>query len=689
MKKSLLVAVAGMMTLGASAYTISSPVTWTENFVEMSKVNDYPSDGWITYGNGAKVPEMETYYFNEDGSGPYFVFLDQGSGTIAMATTDFVDSTPADQWLISPEIEVPYDAMTLSMGVCTFNAGGELGNKDIPNYDTHPYKILVSEGSTAKEDFVEIYSGSVKCQSTSNIERVDRIFNVNGYRGKKIRVAFVVNGVHLGMTGVTNLRLGQYYINIVDDYNKEIVEVDQPISVDFNSRIKAPVATPSVKAVLYINDQLIEEKTFKKAFGASSSYTAALQRLNFKDVYTPKDKSPLAYKMVVTPDFEGAEPTIIEGGFGFELYKYPANVVVEEMTGSKCTFCSRGLAALDFYHDTYKGSENQGKVINIGIHSSAVGFDPMAAGVSRYLTSLGELNASTSLPGACFNRSTQGKDPTAATEVQRMIELESNNWAKISSVEIPEGEAWEIAGKKMKATVEVKNGYDSKLSELSLAIVLLENNVEGKNSEYNQTNYYSRYGSGQEIYSSLISLGAVPDMIPYFAQYASTGPFGQEYISYTVMKYQHVARGIYPEFVGQPLSSEWEADVAQTYEVEFEIPNTILDEKNLEVVALVLNNAKRGMIVASDNIGYDNFSEANSVNGVADDSAVVKAYNKGGELCVVAPAGSVTEVYSLDGVNLGSYVVEGGSLKIANNYKGVVLVNIVGGDVAQSFKLLF
>ncbi|MDE6811481.1 MAG: Omp28-related outer membrane protein [Muribaculaceae bacterium] len=689
MRKIILGLAACLLSSGAYAYTLSTPTVWTEDFVEMSADNDYPSSDWITYGNGAEVPDIEKSIFPDTKNGPFFVIYDQGSKSMAMATTDFVDSTPADQWLISPEVEIPYEDMTLALDICTYTAKQALGNPSLATYGTHPFKIMISEtGGVEKDNFKDIYSGSVKNQASENIESVERIFNVNGYKGKKVRFAFVVTGSNIGMTGFTNIRLGQYTFYVKDDLNPLFAEVGKPVTIDFNTALKAPVPTSYLNCDVYINDQKVKEESFKKAFGVTSSYKAAIQRLTLVDVYTPTTDATLSYKLVLTPDFEGAIPTIIEGGIVFQKYKYPSNVVCEEMTGTQCGWCPRGLAALEYYHDTYKGSETEGKVINIGIHSSALGTDPMASGVERYLTSLAEVNGAAGLPGAVFNRSSQAKDPTCASEVDRQLAIQSDNFAKIVNVEIPEGDA---IGQNMKVTVEVKNGYDAQKNRISLAVVLLENNIQQNSSLYNQKNYLNTYPSGRDFYNSLLTNGypGVPEgMIPYFDKFTSTGEFNTDPIPYSKMVYQHVARGIYPSFAGEMLSPVWTADVAQTYTIEFTIPDNVLKTENLEVVALVLNNDNRGAIVASDNMGRENFTEVSGVESIENVSAV-KVYNEAGALKVVAPAGSVAEVYSLDGVQLGRYAVETGTLSVDASYHGLVVVRVISDSETTTAKLLF
>lgn len=686
MKNFLLTLAACAMTLAASAYSIETPLFYEENFVEMSKKGDYPTDGWLTLGNGAKPSGPAATVFNEDGEGPYYLIFDQGTESIVVANTDFEGGVQADEWLISPEIEVPYNVSSLCFKAYSYTAQGGIGSPTAS--PSHTFKVMVSEGGTDREDFVEILSNSVRNNGTANFEGAEKICSVNGYQGKKIRVAFVVNGKMQGFTGFSNIRWGQYILYVDSDLTPELGVIGKPLSVDYNLKMKAPETCPSLNAELFIDEAKVGENTYKKAFGAATSYVSVIQRVQFKDVFTPENDSPISYKLVLTPEFEGAIPTVIEGGIGFPKVTYPANVVIEEATGTGCAWCPRGIGAMDYYAETYKGSETQGKVINIAVHNSQLGPDPMSTGNERYTVSVMEL-AGTSLPGCTMNRATRGTDPSNGEKVEAMIAETSHNKASILAVGMPEGiDGYDLQGKKANVEFEVRNGFDSAKRDLSAAIVLIENDVKGRNSDYNQKNALNTYSGGEEVVSHFKSFGAVEGMAPYYQPFTRTGALGQSEISYSRMVFQHVSRGIFPSFAGKALPMvNWEADVPQTFTMDFELPSTILDIKNTEVIVLIINNTDR-TIVASDMFPASKYTDLSGVNEVSAESTV-KIAKEGNSIKVSAEENSVVELFSLDGTKLAAYTVANGSLDIASPVKGIVLVKVINPSEVKTAKLLF
>lgn len=686
MKKFSLTIAAAAIALTASAYTLDSTEFWSENFVKMAQDSDYPTDGWLTLGNGAKPSGYAAQVFDADGKGPYYVIYDVGSSSIPVANTDFVGNVPADEWLISPEIEVPYDATNLYFTVYTYTADGLLG---APNKDArHSFKVMVSEGGTAKEDFTQVFSSTARNSDTADFEATDMICAINGYGGKKVRLAFVVDGTMQGWTGFTNMKWSQYYVNVDSDLTASLAEVGKPVTIDFNLKIKAPVACPKVLAQLYINGELIKEATYSKSFGAANSTKAIIQRVKMENVYTPTTDEALTYKLVLTPEFPGAIPTNINGSFGFPKFYYMNNVVIEEVTGVRCGWCPRGLGALDYYADTYKGSATQGRVINIGVHNSNLGYDPMANGMERYTTSIMELSGSTSLPGALMNRATRGLDPSNVGKVEELLKATSFNDAKIVEVAMPSGDAYDIAGQTAKVVYEVKNGYDASIRNLSAAAVLIENNVKGTSSEWNQVNYLNSYSSGTEAVSRFSSAyGATQVLAHYYAPYVMGGAMGTDPIPYSKITYEHVCRGIYPAFTGEPIVADWVADVPNRFELEFEIPANVMNMDNTEVAILIIDNDNR-QIVASDVLSASSYSDVSAVGEISVENAV-NILRKGNSLAVSAADGSLVEVFALDGTKLGAYTVANGNLNVAADWTGVVIVKVSNNDIVKSSKLIF
>lgn len=682
MKKIFLTIAASCAITGASYAAVSTPEFFSQDFLEMSAENDHPVDGWLTLGNNAAVQELDSEYFKPEG--PYYTIINYGSMSIPFATTDFTDGSSADQWLISPEIEVPYDDATLYFEVCAYTAKGMLGDG---NSDRHPYKVMVSEGGTEKSEFKTILSNEIVENATKEVTTQVRAVGFTGYKGKKIRVAFVAEGSNIGWTGFTNIHLGQYILQINDNLTPEIVSIGDTPNVDYNFKIKAPVTCPSVSATLEVNGKTVDTKQVKKAFGSSTSYSLQIARFTFNRVTTITDKSGATYTLTVTPDFEGAVPTVITGSLNVAQFNYPSNVVVEEGTATGCQFCPRGIAAMEYYHDTYKGEDGKGKVIGIALHGYMNYFDPMSTGVDDYLAKIKALNRVTGLPQAIYNRATRGAWEIDKSQVETLLAQTSYNTASINKVEVPlANEIYDLYGKTVKVNFSVKNGYDSADRNIAAAVVLIENNVKGNDSGYKQENNYYNMDASSFL-STYRGYGAGEWIIPYMTKFLSGGELGDFEISFSKMTYQHVARGIFPSFFGMSLRDAWVADENRTFDLEFKFPDNVMDLDNTEAV-LLITDADTNRIVASDIMPASAFLryEDSGVSNVALPGVSICKSN--GFLHIDAPQGSEAQIYNIDGVALGSYTVNG-SIELNLASKGVVVVRVSTPDGVQTSKLTF
>lgn len=667
MKHFLLTLPILLLALTGFAATVDAPDFYSEDFTEMVKKSDYPTDGWTTYGTGARPTDfVGEYYFNPDGSGPYYLLVEYEGLTMAIANTEFADGSEADQWLVSPEIDVPYDNAALLFTACAFaNKGQNMG------VGMNTFKILISTTGDNKEDFTEeLLSTGLRGSTSTYLTKKDLVASLNGYKGKKVRLAFVVTGSNVGLTGFANLRMGQYIIRATD-YTPEVAELDEPVDIDINIGLKTPVECGYADAVLSINGEVVAEKEFKRTFGSTTSYTLVMQRMLFDDAIILEDDVPVKYSLSVTPRFEGALPTVVTGYISTPGQTYPNNLVIEELTATGCGFCPRGIAALEYFAEAYPGSATTGKAIPIAIHSMMNYNDPMNEGVSEYVKGVEQLNGSGGLPAAVFNRCTQGLDPSNVAEAARQIARTSYNRADILKVTVPEADNIDdFIGKMMEVTFNVRNGYNASSRPLNAAAVLIENDVRGHNAEYRQTNYYADFDEKR----ALSEHG--PEILPYLKPFLKGGELGKDPIMPSEITYQHVARGIWPGIGGQSLASQWVSDQPQEFRLSFTIPSNVLDFKNTAVVILIIDESSNA-IVASDIMHYSDFTPS-GVGSIAASSGV-NAYATPDGVTVEAPQGSAVALHSIDGILLHSTVMpESGILPLCTGTRGLLILTVDG-----------
>lgn len=684
MKKYLLaLAVAASASTGAMAQ-LETPVFFSEDFNKMGETHNYVTDGWITYGVDARpIDIIENMFFpEEDADKNAYAILNYGETTIPMACTMFNPAQEADQWLVSPVISIPADNAELKFSACAYAGMGAFGSNAIGE---NKFEILVSTTGTEKDDFTSVYSDFVKGSATTEIVIKDFLVPLNGYEGKDVHVAFVAGGMNVGMTGFTNILIGNYILEAVN-YTPQIGEPGQKYQFRVNLKMKAPVACPGLQGTLYVNDKVVSDEYYKKEFGsASSSYVTQLITLKDAIEIPSESTESVNYRFEIQPDFEGAPTSVLTGTVGVPKVKYPNNVVIEEITATGCGWCPSGAASLNYYHDTYPGTETQGKAIGIAVHGQVNYLDPMSEGIADYLNKLQGMNGNAGYPAAVFNRSTKGQNPWDKRNVESKIDVMSNNLMTIDAVEYPgsdKEEGWEIYGKNVKVKMSARNSYSAEGLPFNICVVLIENGVKGYSSGYTQENYF--YNKDASFVTG--NYGAY--LVPYLEDYLMGGALGKPAISYEDMVYNHVARGCYPSFYGEAIGDTWEADVPQACELEFAVPETVKDWDNVEVVALMLD-ATDNTIVASDIMESAHFTAVSGIKGVNTESGILISGN-GGNLKVSAAEGSKVVVFTLDGRMLANAVVAGDALSLnASAWNGPVVVKVSNNNETKVAKLIF
>lgn len=681
--KKILLALAAVFMAVCSYAAVEIPQFYSENFVKMGLESDVPTDGWITYGNGAVPADgIPSDFFYLDGDLFNYIILNVGSESYVMANTIFKDNATPDEWLVSPEIEVPYDEAVLQVTAVGYAAKGALPS------GTGKFKVLVSTTGTEQADFTDVVlaSGSVNSSSSNEISTKQLAIALNGYKGKKIHLAFVVTSPNVGFIGFTNVKLGQYAINMTD-YTKTLYKNGDSGSLDVNFGLKTPVAASSFSVRVDVDGKDVFTQTYKKNLGATASSTSlVMQRVKAENIGVIEKEKPLNYTMYVTPDFEGAIPSVVTGTLSAVENEYLNNIVLEEMTATGCTFCPRGLAALDYYHENYPGTDEVGKAIIIGIHGYVNFQDPMGntPEIKAYLQNANVLAGGTGYPNVSFNRvkGYRGLEPANSyARFTEMIATKSFNEVKISKVETPvlaEGES--LIGKTLNVTFDVRNGYSIVNRNLNAAVILIENNVKGFNSDYDQSNNFAN-----ETESSF-SATYNKQFTPYAKKYLNGGELGMNPIPFSKMVYQHVLRGAYPSYYGESLTESWVANEAQTFTREFTMPENVMNPEETEVIVLVID-PETDEIVASDIKPYSEFVQVSGVK-VAAAEGNVKVANENGTLKVNAAGNGVADVYSVDGAHLGSYAFNG-ELAVAAEWNGLVVVKVTTAAETTSAKLLF
>lgn len=311
---------------------------------------------------------------------------------------------------------------------------------------------------------------------------------------------------------------------------------------------------------------------------------------------------------------------------------YTKKVVVEEGTSTTCSYCPRGAVSLDMWHKIY-GS----RVVPIAVHHNMPGFtDPMTIIGGDYLSGL----KISSLPSGRVNRYPGYIYFQSPNEIDSYLDETANAQALLSEVD------YNSDTREFEVNYLARMGYANTDQSLSMAAIVIEDNVVNTASNYKQNNGYS--GASKE--ELVAKYGE--EWWPAWQKFVES----PQYIPAKNMVYNHVARGIFPSFSGQHVSTEWECDTDISGTIKFSMPNSVMNEDETSVVIILIDDAS-GVIVGADYVGYDKYNtpldpDLGNVSTVSVDNEVINIYNAQG-ICLKRNASEE----DVDALTPGLYII--------------------------------
>lgn len=160
--------------------------------------NGTPLSEFKTINNdGNEVPSFaEILEFNEEA---WIQFYDGPDNKIAMSTSYYINEVPSDDWLITPEIEIP-DSGTPTL---YWKA------KSYELEQTDSYEVLISTTDDEMESFQDTL---MSVQDEQAFDFNERSVDLSDYKGETVHIAYVNN-----TTGGYYLGLDDLYISETDD----------------------------------------------------------------------------------------------------------------------------------------------------------------------------------------------------------------------------------------------------------------------------------------------------------------------------------------------------------------------------------------------------------------------------------------------------------------------------------------
>lgn len=612
MKKFLLSIAAASLSMTALASS-SLPVDFTKEF-DPYQTAAQNLEGWSVYAPQGTPSGDYCKKFFPNYSPSNAIAVAVGSITGAWSVSEYSNGQESDTWLITPEINIPDNNEILVFTVEAIGMTSQVSNN---------FYVYISEGGVEKSDFTLLQSGTLRGSSSGAdyLASTNKRFLLDGYAGKKVRLAFVNKGNKIGMMGFGNIYIGSWYADNLPSsayFNNIMLGTNGDLA--FSMRCSTPVTASSYTVDFKTSGGFEYTETVKKSIRLSSftNISVNIPEINIGD-------EPETYTLTFTPDFEDARPAVFTGN----ILKAPASRnfdavgVMEESTGAWCGWCPFGAAALDFYTDKYTGLDGTPKAIGIAIHDN----DPMmiSSSISDYYSEFMIRNDIDGFPCVTVNRLsnvTPSTNPTVVdTELKKVFQAKSYADAELTSVYYNPTESAEVwANFNLRTSINAPDGL------FAVSAIITENNVQGKNSQYNQTSYLA----SNNFTAERIRSGLGEEWVPYFEVY-----FGKGSVPFRELQYQHVARGAFPSYEGKSLPAIFQGDIFEGH-VHFDMPTNVLIKENTSVVILV-RNTSTGEIVGADEMTFDEFTFESGVESVKEAAEVIS-----------------TEYFTLDGRRLSN-----------------------------------
>lgn len=627
------------------AEVIKPQPSYSEDFSFSFNNGDILPEGWVTYGRHYRPSSPWDELFGSDGTGPSFRLLNTAGCKGAFSNSSFLEDISADEWLVTPPIHINSDEELLVMTIAAYGS-----------YKLNNYRVFISDKGNSKEDFdtEPIIVSSLYGAADSPCHKKSSA-TISGYSGKDVYLAFVNRSKDASLLGVTDINISTYIMDVIDE-TPLVVPADETFQVSLSTSTYTSSYTKGITAVLETSGGVTSTLQFDKTILPTGTPIA----ITFPDIIEMSSDN-VEYKVTITPNFEGAEPTVVTGRVTQPYTTYPPVAVIEEFTGTWCTFCPRGAAFMDYYHDKYSGGEN-GKVIGIALHSG----DVMEIPDKSYLNTAQKEADSDSYPSAFFSRSTVA-DPGTENIVKSLLSEKFYSSIQIDKVMFNHEEDDLI-----QVDFKIENAYSKSELEQRVALVVVENNVRGETPEYNQTNYFSG------VPKATIEATYGKELWPYF-EFFSKSP---NPVPFTKMEYQHVARGIYPDYYGALLEGPCETGTPISFSFSFPKPENVLNWDNISVIAILIDS-RTGKIIYGDEMEASLFNNDSGIEDIYGDSIDADCMiTVNGNLLNIKGASAMTvEILGIDGIVKGSFHSESSEIEIpAEPFKGTVIVRVRTAD---------
>lgn len=499
-------------------------------------------------------------------------YVESESNDVAVSTSWYSTSGTSSDWMILP-------ALTIESADCLLSWRAMATDK----YFSDGYEVYVSESGTDIADFNTAQPLFSVAAEEASWQR--HSVSLADYVGKTIHIAFVNNSTDCAMLYLDDIFAGKPNAVNMKVSALPFVKPNEPITI--SGQVFTDLTTSQQGFTVGCN---YGEKSF------SANYADAVVNPGENVTFTLDTDITLALnetaelQLWVEHDGQRVEQT-------FSITGCITKVVAEEITGSWCGFCVRGIAAMQELKEKHPES-----FIGIAVH----GDDFLE--VDDYLSYIYSLSRASGYPHGIVNRNKEWSGDPA--DFSRYYEEAVNGGVKGSV--------------KLTVTAEEDGSYTAKTNNVvaygctdghyQMGYVIVENDVyEENDNRYVQQNYYSDGELGE-----MGGFENLPKIITDF-------------------HFDDVARGVVEDVKGieGSLPRIMTAGKTYTHETNFTLPANVLDAANVEIVALLLDT-RNGSVVNADAVKLGN----DPTSGVTFDSN--------------PPTDERTELFTVDGKRVDS-----------------------------------
>ena len=474
---------------------------------------------------------------------------------VAISTSWYKTAGAANDWMVLPAVNVNSDKAVL-----TFRAMA----RDKEYRDG--FKVYISDKGNEPADFT---TAPVLTVSKEQSAWTQHSISLADYVGKTVYIAIVndskdkaalyVDDIFVGVPSAVGLETG--LARVINEYG--------------DLKLTGSVFAAGDQEVTgYTVGYAIGEQRFEQHFDGVLKVGKKTDFILDQTFHIDRNET-LDYAVWVK---SGADSTGVSG----RVSAYPWKIVSEEVTGTWCGYCIRGIVSMAQMKETYPDS-----FIGIAVHSSSANWtDAMADGVEDYLNTLFSRCGISGYPHCVMNRNAlYSIDPLEMYTTYNTIRNGRMNICGISLTATCD----ETTGN-IKAETDVHFAADVQNADYKLVYVLLENDVHRTHEQlgladnvptgYEQNNYYAGNAYGEMGgYEKKPSVIKAEDMW-----------------------YQDVARAIWPDYdgIGGIIPETVKEGDRFSHSYEMEWPENVLEKENTELVVMLLD--KNGIVVNADKV---------------------------------------------------------------------------------------